>query len=83
MTTQIANGLIAEKFLDVQLPLQVLGSKAGFYIGTFLELDLTLEMDEMPEFFGPVSRESEEYFSTAEEAQAALDKGLWTQRTEP
>lgn len=83
MTTQIANGQIAEKFLDMQLPLQILGSKAGFYIGTFLELDLTLEMDEMPDFFGPASRESEEYFSTAEEAQAALDKGLWTQRTEP
>ncbi|MBE8178428.1 hypothetical protein [Leptospira borgpetersenii] len=82
MTTQIANGQLAEKFLDVQLPLQVLGSKAGFYIGTFLELDLTLEMDEMPDFFGPVSRESEEYFSSAEEAQYALDKGLWTQKTE-
>jgi len=82
MTTQIANGQLAEKFLDVQLPLQVLGSRAGFYIGTFLELDLTLEMDEMPEFFGPVSRESEEYFSSAEEAQQALDKGLWTQKTE-
>jgi len=82
MTTQIANGQLAEKFLDMQLPLQVLGSRAGFYIGTFLELDLTLEMDEMPEFFGPVSRESEEYFSSAEEAQQALDKGLWTQKTE-
>jgi len=82
MTTQIANGQLAEKFLDVQLPLQVLGSKAGFYIGTFLELDLTLEVDEMPEFFGPVSRESEEYFSSAEEAQHALDNGLWTQKTE-
>jgi len=82
MTTQIANGQLAEKFLDVQLPLQVLGSKAGFYIGTFLELDLTLDVDEMPEFFGPVSRESEEYFSSAEEAQDALDKGLWTQKTE-
>lgn len=83
MIIQKNNGLIAEKYLDMQLPLQVLGSKAGFYIGTFLELDLTLEMDEMPDFFGPASRESEEYFSTAEEAQDALDKGLWTQRTEP
>lgn len=83
MIIQKNNGLIAEKYLNMQLPLQVLGSKAGFYIGTFLELDLTLEMDEMPDFFGPASRESEEYFSTAEEAQDALDKGLWTQRTEP
>lgn len=52
-----------------RLPLQVLRSAAGYYIGTADE-------------GGPVSRESAEYWATREIAQAALDAGphAWTQR---
>jgi len=51
------------------LPLQVLKSAAGFYIGT---------ADEM----GPMSRDSVEYWPTEDQAQTALDAGrdAWTQR---
>ncbi|HHX0964225.1 TPA: hypothetical protein ACU6G2_003256 [Pseudomonas aeruginosa] len=52
--------------LRLELPLQVLMSNAGFYIGT---------LDEE----GPVSRESVEYYSSRELAQQALDNGTWTQ----
>lgn len=50
-----------------RLPLQVLRSAAGWYIGTFGKA-------------GPVSRESEEYFRTSDAAQIALSTGNWTQR---
>jgi|GEM_PF-5384825 hypothetical protein len=50
-----------------QLPLCVLKSGAGYYIGTADDA-------------GPVSRESEEYWRSEECAQLALDKQLWTPR---
>ncbi|HEJ9838671.1 hypothetical protein [Pseudomonas aeruginosa] len=53
--------------LRLELPLQVLMSNAGFYIGT---------LDEE----GPASRESVEYYPSRELAQQALDHGTWTQR---
>ena len=53
-----------------RLPLQVLRSAAGQYIGT--------QDDE-----GPVSRESVEYFPTHLAAQRALDTHAWTQRAHP
>lgn len=53
--------------LRLELPLQVLMSNAGFYIGT---------LDEE----GPASRESVEYYPSRELAQQALDNGTWTQR---
>lgn len=80
MTIQTSNGLIAKELLDLQLPLQVLKSNAGFYIGTFIDADENIT--DNPDYFGPITRESEEYFSTAEEAKNALEKGLWTQKTE-
>lgn len=52
-----------------RLPLQVLMSVGGFYIGT---------ADES----GPVSRESFEYFASKAIAQKALSVGNWTQRYE-
>lgn len=54
----------------MRLSLQVLKSGAGHYIGTADET-------------GPVSRESEEYWATREEADAALAAGRWTQRNWP
>ena len=54
----------------VRLPLQVLRSAAGFYLGTF--------GDE-----GPETRESEEYWPTRQQAEDALRDGTWTQRISP
>ncbi|MGR7122051.1 hypothetical protein [Klebsiella aerogenes] len=53
------------------LPLQPLHSQRGWYIGTFSDDNSV---------FGPVSRESVEYFSSAELATQALQDGTWTQR---
>ncbi len=65
-------GKLAYEILGQRLPLQVLESAAGFYLGT---------ADES----GPVSRESLEYWPTREAAADALAGGSenWTQRTEP
>lgn len=52
-----------------KLPLRVLRSNAGFYIGTF-----------SPEL-GPISRESQEYWRERHEAEHALESGHWTQRS--
>jgi hypothetical protein len=63
-------GKLAREYCNVKLPIQVLQSAAGYYIGTF--------DDE-----GPCSRESEEYFATSKEAYTALETNNWTQRYEP
>lgn len=60
-------GKLALAHLRLKLPLQVLMSNAGFYIGT---------LDEE----GPASRESVEYYQSRELAQQALDNGTWSQR---
>ena len=52
------------------LPLQVLQSAAGYYVGTCDE-------------DGPVSRESNEYFKNRETAEQALADGNWSQKAEP
>lgn len=66
-------GKLAKEYCDVELPLQVVnfGGYNPYYIGTY-----------HPEE-GPVSRESVEYWSTYEEARAALESGHWTQRLNP
>ena len=65
-------GRLAYDIMGVRLPLQVLQSARGFYLGTANDM-------------GPVSRESAEYWPTTEQAQIALDNGpeAWTQRDEP
>lgn len=63
-------GHLALKFGGVELPLEVLKSAAGFYIGTF---DRSSPVPE------PFSRESQQYWSTREAAVAALVSGNWTQ----
>ena len=62
-------GKLALEYCGVSLPLEVLRSGAGFYIGTFND--------------GPCSRESVEYFPTESKAASALAEGTWTQRSEP
>lgn len=64
-------GKLALEFCDEQLPLQVLESGAGYYIGT-------CDKDG-----DPVSRESQEYFKSPELAADALQNGTWTQRAHP
>lgn len=63
-------GELAMRFCGKRLPLQVLKSNRGHYIGTMGEN-------------GPCSRESVEYWPTASKAQAAFTSGSWTQKVEP
>lgn len=67
----MAIGHLAKKFCGCELELQVCRSAAGFYIGT---------MDPM---MGPVSRESQEYYRTHEEAHSALINNTFTQKEMP
>lgn len=62
-------GLLAGR-AGYRLPLEVLESGGGFYIGT---------RDEG----GPVSRESQEYFPDHNTATQCLNSGKWTQRDQP
>lgn len=64
-------GQLAKKWSNMRLPVVALQSNKGFYLGTA-----------HPEE-GPISRESLEYFDTAELAGAALANGNWTQRDNP
>ncbi len=66
MNTTTAMGELASD-AGYDLPLKVIRSGAGYYIGTF-SVDA-----------GPVSRESEEYWPTEELADAAMASGAWTQ----
>ncbi len=60
-------GQLAAQF-GYALPLRVLSSNAGFYIGT-------------ANHSGPITRESQEYFPSEEAALKALETSGWTQRT--
>ena len=64
------NSPLAKRWCNLDLPLQVLKSNAGFYIGT-------------ADAEGPVSRDSAEYWRTASQAQTALDNNAFTQRETP
>lgn len=64
-------GQLAAFWCKKVLPLQVLESRAGYYIGTLDEDGL------------PCSRESNEYFPTEEAAQKAFGCGGWTQKMTP
>ena len=69
MSTEQASrhGLLAKHYCGKVLPLQVLRSAAGYYIGT--------ADDE-----GPVSRESAQYWRKQEAAEHALATGDWVQK---
>lgn len=64
------NGYIALQFGNATLPVVVLKSAAGFYLGT-------------TQNGVPFTRESQEYFPSQEAAEAALQSGNWTQREFP
>lgn len=63
-------GLLAKAYCNKHLPLTVLQSARGFYIGTASE-------------DGPCSRESVQYWPSQDAADQALATGMWTQRSEP
>ena len=60
-------GMLAKQCSGKHLPLEVCYSARGFYLGT-------RDSDGCP-----YSRESQEYWTKRDEAQAALDANLWTQ----
>ncbi|MBE0614126.1 MAG: hypothetical protein IH604_10710 [Burkholderiales bacterium] len=63
-------GKLAKEICGVELPVTVLESQAGFYLGT-------------EEGSVPLSRESAEYYVTKNLAEAALASGKFTQRMNP
>jgi hypothetical protein len=68
MATQ--TGKLALEYCGKRLPLQVLQSNAGFYIGT-------------ADDDGPCSRESVQYWPERAHAVESLSSGNWTQKQEP
>jgi len=66
MSQPVSFGHLALTYVGSLLPLEVLHSAAGHYIGT-------------RDVHGPVSRESVEYFRSSATAQRALERGGWTQ----
>lgn len=62
--SEIKYGYLASR-IGIYLPLLVIGSDEGFYIGTWQN--------------GPITRESKEYFSNGKSAQQALNSNNWTQ----
>lgn len=66
MFDKSSHGLLAHQDGGMILPLQVLQTRAGFYIGT-------ANKD------GPVSRESSEYWQNQSDAEQALVQSTWTQ----
>jgi len=69
INTNVKGVLAARAGFD--LPIRVLSSRAGYYVGTFSDTH------------GPVSRESQEYYPTQLQAEEAFRKGTWTQRRHP
>lgn len=70
MSQQPHFGQLALIYVGRYLPLEVLHSAAGHYIGT-------------RDSEGPVSRESCEYFRSSAAAERALARGGWTQLPNP
>ncbi|EKB4873194.1 TPA: hypothetical protein I8Y00_001854 [Citrobacter farmeri] len=70
MSHRASFGHLALVYVGKFLPLEVMQSAAGHYIGT-------------RDSEGPVSRESIEYFRSAATAQRALERGGWTQLPNP
>jgi hypothetical protein len=70
MSSQTSFGHLALIYTGKRLPLEVLHSAAGHYIGTH-------DAD------GPVSRESCQYFRSEALARRALVQGGWTQLPQP
>ena len=66
----MVKGILAARF-GYDLPIRVLSSRAGYYIGTFSETH------------GVVSRKSQQYYPTQQLAEEAFRKGTWTQRRNP
>ncbi len=59
------------RYLEEDHPLSVLHSAAGWYIGA-----VSVEGE-------PLSRDSEQYYTSEQEAREVLTKQSWTQRMDP
>jgi len=70
MSKQASFGHLALIYCGKALPLEVMQSAAGHYIGT-------------RDSQGPVSRESREYFRSYAAAERALERGGWSQLANP
>ncbi|MGV8399246.1 hypothetical protein ACV33W_08480 [Pseudomonas aeruginosa] len=70
MTQPSRNGQLALIYAGQLLPVQVLKSAAGYFIGT-------------ADNEGVVSRESVEYYASRDLADSALVTGQWQQREHP
>jgi hypothetical protein len=70
LAQDIPHGHLAFEGMGLRLPLTVMRSARGFYLGTF-------------DNAGPVSRESAEYWPTEDRAEDAMATGEWTQRDHP
>ena len=64
------HGKLAMVICGLRLPVRVMRSAAGYYLGTQSDL-------------GPVSRESVEYWPTEVQAASALSNREWSQRQVP
>ena len=63
-------GVLAKRWCDLELEVQVLRNGNGtYYLGTYDG--------------EPISRESQEYYRTCDEAEYALKNNTFTQRTNP
>jgi len=71
LTEDEARDFLAKIQSGLVSPLQVMESRAGFYLG-HAETSLGVPL--------PYSRDSVEYFATEALARDALDSGTWTQR---
>lgn len=66
-------GMLAYQCNRQKLPLEVLKSHAGFYIGTVVSTGDEFERG------APNTRESDRYWQKAHEAQSSLETGDWVQ----
>jgi hypothetical protein len=71
-----STSFICAKYLFKERGLQVLRSAAGFYIGVRAGIE-----DNIPG--EPLSRDSQDYYRTQEDAQFALTTRTWVQRLNP
>ncbi len=84
-TKTIEISALTMQWLHVETPLAVCKSAAGYYLGAVVAEEM---MKKYPDgdYLGvgePLSRDSQEYWGTEQEAMDALASGNWIQRPTP
>ena len=83
-TATVEISALTMRWMQIEAPLAVCKSAAGYYLGCVATEELCEKYPEKLEFPGePLSRDSQEYWSTEQEAIDALASGNWTQRPTP